>query len=220
MRTTLLSLPPELLHITASHLALPSISALTRSCKSLHTQLLPHLHRLAARRLSPSGESHLHTAATTSNLPLLSLLLPYAPAGAHSRTRSGLTPLHLAAREGHVAALRFLLDADPRADVDCATKRGVTPLLCAVWERKGAAVAELLARGARVGVRDWAGLGVWSFLGGRGGGVRVLVEREWRRVYGSVYGLGEEEEEGGLVGVEGGWSRFSSVREPAGAVGW
>ncbi|XP_036401237.1 ankyrin repeat domain-containing protein 50-like [Megalops cyprinoides] len=75
----------------------------------------------------------------------------------------GQTPLTLAARQGHVRALRALLDwagrrgAEGAALVDRADSEGWTPLRSAAWGGHGEAVRLLLAAGAEVDGCDGEG---------------------------------------------------------------
>eukprot|EP00048_Salpingoeca_helianthica_P003903 m.71729 g.71729 ORF g.71729 m.71729 type:complete len:440 (-) comp12960_c0_seq1:26-1345(-) len=75
-----------------------------------------------AAALSPAGKSTLHAAAEGGSASVIALLLS-GPAAVHlnTATRDGDTPLHVAARRGHVEVARVLLDAG--ADRSLLTKK-------------------------------------------------------------------------------------------------
>jgi len=68
-----------------------------------------------------------------------------------ARHATGYPALFLATARGHLAVMRFLLDAG--ADPDIPDHIGVTPLMGACYEDRVDAAALLLARGANVNAR-------------------------------------------------------------------
>lgn len=67
----------------------------------------------------------------------------------------GLTPLLYAARDGHVASARLLLDAG--ADIDKVEANGITPLLMAITNNQMAVAHLLIERKAGIDKQDWYG---------------------------------------------------------------
>mmetsp|Transcript_18675 Transcript_18675/g.37761 ORF Transcript_18675/g.37761 Transcript_18675/m.37761 type:complete len:216 (+) Transcript_18675:438-1085(+) len=55
-----------------------------------------------------------------------------AGANVHATTQTGYTPLIFAAREGHIAAVKLLVEKG-KANVDASAKWGGTPLICAAY---------------------------------------------------------------------------------------
>jgi uncharacterized protein len=66
-----------------------------------------------------------------------------------------MTPLMFAAREGHVDAVRLLLDAG--AEVNAVDRNGITPLLMAIGNNRIPTARLLIERGADIHVTDWYG---------------------------------------------------------------
>jgi ankyrin repeat protein len=106
-------------------------------------------------------------AAIVGDAERLRVLLKENPAQVRGKNAGGLSPLHLAAREGHVEAVRILIanGADVKAVEDRYYER--TPLHLAVVAAKPAAVAVLLDSGADANARDSEGdtalhLAAWS----------------------------------------------------------
>jgi ankyrin repeat protein len=98
------------------------------------------------------GMTALHWAAQNNDAELARMLL-YAGANLRATTRiNGYTPLLLAARAGHAAAMAPLLEAG--ADPNASTANGTTALMFAAASGEPAAVEALLARGADVNARE------------------------------------------------------------------
>jgi uncharacterized protein len=98
------------------------------------------------------GMTALHWAAQHNDAELARMLL-YAGANVKATTRiNGYTPLLLAARAGHAAAMQPLLDAG--ADPGSATANGTTALMFAAASGEIAAVEALLQRGADVNAKE------------------------------------------------------------------
>jgi ankyrin repeat protein len=99
-------------------------------------------------------------AAIVGDAGRLAELLKADPVAVKARTGDGLTPLHLAAREGHEKAVGVLLanGADVNA-VDVPTREftspdGYTPLHLAVLAGRPVVVKVLLAKGADANAAD------------------------------------------------------------------
>lgn len=160
----LLGLPSELLYQITSYLPLSSHTALQRTNHALHD----HLSGLTLDRFItgthryPRGLSAPHYGAGKNNIPLLTtalkkgLLIVPDPANVE-------TPLHLAAFQGHVDAVRVLLDYGVEVDLQ-DSKRGRTPLHLAVLRAQLPVIRLLLERGASVDVVDSAGRGAMGVL--------------------------------------------------------
>lgn len=73
----------------------------------------------------------------------------------HSKDREGRTPLHFAARCGHVVFAELLMVNG--ADVDARCRAGITPLYYAVRKGRTAMAELLLAHGADVNARPQGG---------------------------------------------------------------
>ncbi|PNH01635.1 Ankyrin-1 [Tetrabaena socialis] len=82
------------------------------------------------------------------------LLQALVPTSAED-TRAGLTPLHIASRDGRMPVVEALLFVG--AEVDAKDKGGRTPLLAASQEGRTAVVAALLRAGANVRTQDQEG---------------------------------------------------------------
>lgn len=94
--------------------------------------------------LGDSDITALHTATENRRLSIMQLLID-AGADVNARTRSGRTPLMLAAK--HSTADAALLLADNHADLHAKDNDGMSPLGHAVYHQKPDVAANLLARG-------------------------------------------------------------------------
>ena len=100
------------------------------------------------------GMSALHWAAARGDVVMAEVLI-YAGANLAARTRLGAaTPLHLAGKGGHGAAVATLLTAG--ADPDALTSTGVTALHFAAASGDVQGVKVLLDHGASVDAREFA----------------------------------------------------------------
>lgn len=108
------------------------------------------------------GESALHLAADASEPGLLERLLAHNEFDVNAASRSGMTPLMVAAKNGYSAfltkksALEVLLGC-PRTDVNTRTDKQGTALHLAVKTRKDESVRLLLEHGARADLTDGLG---------------------------------------------------------------
>jgi ankyrin repeat protein len=122
-----------------------------------HAELADLLRRRLSRRFAvASGLETIMDAATRGDLPAVEAELAREPAVARLSNETGDTPLHRAAKGGHLAVVRALVDAG--ANVDAVRGDGYRPVHCALmpnWffeSRLGPReeIADLLlARGAR-----------------------------------------------------------------------
>ncbi len=87
-------------------------------------------------------------AAIVGRADLVPGLLRKEPAAVRSATRSGQTPLHLAARFGHAGVAKALLAQG--ADVRKADQEGLTPMHAAAAAGSEAVIGELIRAGAAV----------------------------------------------------------------------
>lgn len=75
--------------------------------------------------------------------------------GARAAIPGGKTALHYAARDGHLEAVRLLLDA--KAVLDDRDPNGITPLILAASNDRAAVATLLIERGADIQAIDWYG---------------------------------------------------------------
>ncbi len=120
----------------------------------------------------------LHWAAELGNQDMAALLLA-AGANPLSETRIGrYTPMHVAAKGGHAAVIRRLVDA--KADVNALTTTGASPLHFAAAAGSGESIAILLDAGAGVNAREpqWGQTPLMFAAGsGRTEAVKLLLAR-------------------------------------------
>jgi ankyrin repeat protein len=124
------------------------------------------------------GMTALHWAAERGNQDIAAMLLA-AGANPRAETRIGrYTPLHVAAKGGHAAVIRRLVDARP--DVNALTTTGATPLHFAAEGGSREAIAILLDAGAGVNAREpqWGQTPIMFAAGaGRTEAVKLLMAR-------------------------------------------
>ncbi|KAL8919594.1 MAG: hypothetical protein Q9172_004922 [Xanthocarpia lactea] len=94
----------------------------------------------------------------------------------NTQDSDGATPLHIAANNGHVAAVERLLKTD--ADTNIEDNSGETALHCASRNGDKAIVESLLSHGANVMKKDTRGWGAldWAVIEGKDDVVKVLLE--------------------------------------------
>jgi len=143
------------------------------------------------------GMTALHWAAEHGNQDITAMLLA-AGANPRAETRIGrYTPLHVAAKGGHAAVIRRLVDA--KADVSVLTTTGATALHFAAEGGNAEAVAILLDAGAVINVREpqWGQTPLMFAAGsGRTEVVKLLLARGADpRATGSVVDLEERNRE-------------------------
>ena len=81
--------------------------------------------------------------------------------GRRAEAKGGMTPLLYAARDGHLASARRLIDAG--ADLELAEANGIRPLLMATLNNQMDVARLLLAKGAQVNADDfWGRTPLWA----------------------------------------------------------
>jgi len=93
-------------------------------------------HLLEHREIDVNSKGRLWGTPTTAE--------PLGLAGPLEGDRSGVTPPHMAAEEGHGEIANLLMD-DPRIDTNPVNDAGNTPLHLAIWAGQTAVVVSLLA---------------------------------------------------------------------------
>ncbi len=132
-------------------------------------QLAAHADHPEVVRLLVNGKSDVpdvFTAATVGANDRLAQLVRATPGSIRLRNGDGLTPLHVAAREGHADAARVLIaagadvksfDEQPATKYQGPDSNGWTPLHLAALDGKAAVATVLLDHGADVNLPDKRG---------------------------------------------------------------
>lgn len=107
--------------------------------------------------LNPKGESALMMAALKGQKELAEKLIKKGG----DINKTGWTPLHYAASNGHVAIISLLLENS--AYIDAESPNGTTPLMMAAMYGTGAAVKLLLEEGADPRLKNQQGLTALQF---------------------------------------------------------
>lgn len=102
-----------------------------------------------------AGEKPIHDAARAGTGAQVEAILKADPAMRDARTPLGATPLHLAAANADVSALKALLAAG--ADPNARDGEGHTPLHMAAFRQRAAHARLLLEAGADPSIRSNAG---------------------------------------------------------------
>jgi len=119
------------------------------------------------------GYSPLHHACKGGNCDMVKMLLDRG-ACAEIRDQHGRTPLRLAAQEGHLNAVQFLLDADANVQIDAKDREGRTALWIAARNGYEEIASLLLARAADVHATTWTCGATVLFAACQGGHLDVV----------------------------------------------
>ena len=124
------------------------------------------------------GRSPLYLASYSGKSDCVVLLLEQGALVTSNNTISGLTPVHAAARQGHLETLRTLLDNTEEASVvnTLDTCLAATPLMLAAYHGHKRCVELLLEYGSNEEVVDLEGRSalIWAVLAGQDECVKVL----------------------------------------------
>lgn len=139
----------------------------------------PHSRHYAPGFENRTNWKALSRAARTGNEAKVKRLIGRGMADINSKCYGSLSALHWAARNGHMAVLRLMLDTD---EVDVDLKDGAKRRTPLTWAAKGGheTVVRLLidTRKVNVNSRDWAGQTplCWAATNGYEAIVRLLIE--------------------------------------------
>lgn len=132
---------------------------------------------MAEEALDQDGTSSIWDAAYKGSLDGIKFHLAQDSTYSIMPNHRGLTPLHFAAKGGHVEAILFLLKNG--AEIDATDFDGKTPLMWAAYPGHIPAVDALLDNGANINHRnsiDWTTLH-WAVQGNHLQLVKRLLER-------------------------------------------
>lgn len=119
---------PELVLQITDHLKTHDVFSLSLTCSRFSTLLSPTLLKLAVTHVNPrSGQTPLHWATNRNHKFSFAKDLLAHGAAASPRDKNGITPLHIAARVGHIGMARQLLSHGAEVNVTC-NETGSTPL--------------------------------------------------------------------------------------------
>ena len=125
------------------------------------------------------GRSPLYLASYSGKSDCVSLLLENGAMVTRYGSTCDLTPVHVAAAQGHVETLRLLLDNTEEASVvdTPATSVSATPLMLATYPGHVSCVQLLLQYGSNIRARDISGRSavMWAVFAGQEECVRILL---------------------------------------------
>lgn len=146
---SLLSLPNELLLITAKYLGPKPLSALLLTTRALANLLTPLLHDLGAQETYTTSHTALYWAATHGHLALATALLSRGASVSEIAVPDCSTALHWAARSGSEPTTRLLLEHRVRC-INAPDRSGDTPIFWASAAGHEHIVRILAENGARL----------------------------------------------------------------------
>lgn len=126
-------------------------------CGDLDLMQLLHQHKADIHVRTDKGTSPLMIACYNGHLAAVNWLLKQGCQSDMKHSNDlGFTALHYAAKNGHSAIARVLLDH--KADIDYRDKEGKTPLTVAVINGELSVASSLVEQGAQVDVADCNGM--------------------------------------------------------------
>ena len=137
----------------------------------------------------PSNEETIHSASARGDLVMVSELIESHPDLLNAPDESGMTPLALAAWNGHLDLVRYLAAAG--ADPDIRNKNGLAPLFCAADRARYSLSRLLISVGADAGIRGYLGRTPMHMAARAGdiGLIRILLDRGANVNAGDVSGV-------------------------------
>lgn len=126
---------------------------------------------------TPASKRTIHEAARDGDLDGVVSALALDPNLVDTTDDDGMTPLALAAWNGHLDLVQNLLER--RADPDVRNHNGLTPLFCAVDRARGELSMLLIRGGANLGTRGYRGRTLLHMAArsGDAGVARTLIRR-------------------------------------------
>jgi ankyrin repeat protein/glyoxylase-like metal-dependent hydrolase (beta-lactamase superfamily II) len=146
--------------------------------------------------------AEIHQAAEAGDLAKVKILLEKDPALVNSRDENGRTPLHWAARGGHLEVLRYL--AEKGADLNAIDNNGVAPLHTLARSGQTEAARFLIEKGAVIDTKDPVKLTPLNMAAeaGQEAMVKLLIEKgadiENKHAYGRTPLVGAARERGDI----------------------